>query len=87
MEFFDIEQITLRGGPEAIKFGDPYTWSAQGKLEHDRFIYIFGAAGEHLKARPVIRKLQEMGRLWNWNGIRWERILENGQIKIIEVKI
>jgi hypothetical protein len=80
-EFFDIEQITLRGGPEAVKFGDPYTWSGQGKVESDRYIYLYGFSGEHLKPRPVIAKLKDMGKLWGWTGLKWERLHEDGTIK------
>lgn len=86
-DFIDIEQITLRGGPDAYKFGDEYTWSAQGKVEHDRYIYISGMSGSYLRPLPVITKLKEMGRLWKWNGIRWERLREDGSMKVIEIKI
>lgn len=80
-EFIDIEQITLRGGPDSLKFGDPYTWSGQGKLESDRFLYLYGFSGEFLKPRPVISKLKEMSKVWHWSGLRWERLNEDGSLK------
>lgn len=86
-DFIDIEQITLRGGPEAVQFGDQYTWSGQGKLESDRYIYLYGFSGQLLKPLSVIAKLKEMGKIWHWTGLRWERLHEDGSLKrMIEIE-
>ena len=80
-DFVDIEQITLRGGLGAFKFGDPYTWSGQAKLESDRWLYLYGFSGTDLKPLPVISRLREMSSAWSWKGLRWERLKEDGSLK------
>lgn len=86
-DFLDIEQITLRGGPEAVKFGDPYTCSAQGKVEHDRWIYLYNIVGEYKDIRSALRKVFKLGKEYGWTGIRWERVRKDGQIHIVEFKL
>jgi hypothetical protein len=86
-EFIDIEQITLRGGPETHKFGDPYICSGQGKIEHDRYIYLYNIVGDYKDIRSALRKVSILGKEYGWKGIRWERIRIDGTIHIVEFKI
>jgi hypothetical protein len=86
-EFIDIDHITIRGGPSAHKFGDPYTTSAQGTVEHDRYLYISGMGEGYRDFRLSLKKIGELGKLWGWKGIRWERVRKDGTIHIFDYKL
>ena len=84
--FIDIDQISIRGGTEDFKFGDPYTASGVGRVEHDRYVYISNLTGSFHNLREALRQIAELGRKWGWVGIRWERI-KDGKTHIFEIKI
>lgn len=74
--FSDVEQITIRVGPRAHRFGDDWERSCQGKVEHDRWIYLYAIAGEFGPAemKEIIRETRKLAHQFGWRGIRWQRL-------------
>lgn len=87
--FGDIEQITIRVGPKAIKFGDDWERSCQGKVEHDRWIYLYAIAGEFRPSemKEIIRETIRLGKQFGWKGIRWTRLRSDGTVHHVNFPI
>ena len=86
-QFIDIDHITLRYGPEAHKYGDPYIATVQGTVEHDRYLCMTGMGEGYTEFRDGLEKLGTLGKIWGWKGIRWERKRKNGTLHMFEYKI
>lgn len=87
--FGDVEQITIRVGPVANKFGDEWERSCQGKVEHDRWIYLYAIAGTFgsTEMKAIIREVTRLGKLFGWKGIRWTRVRSDGTVHRVEFPI
>lgn len=79
--------MTLRSGPRAHKFGDPWDGVCQAKVEHDRFVYLyggrFGGQSEYLdndvasssgEMREMIAAVRDEAERFGWKGVRWKRL-------------
>lgn len=89
MIFWDPEHWTIRGGPEAKKFGDDYTQSTQAQVQHDRSLYLYNVVGElSIKdAIEVIREARRLGKIYGWKKIIWERRRKDGSTHKVYIPI
>lgn len=87
--FSDVEQITIRVGPDAFKFGDEWERSCQGKVEHDRYVYLYAIAGEYgpREMKEIIRETVRLAHQFGWKGIRWTRKRKNGTTHVVNFPI
>lgn len=74
----------IRGGPDFYKFGDPYTFAC-AVVVADSEALLQGAVGKLglAECRAIGEELFKAGIKF----VRWERIRENGSVKVVRIDL